>query len=202
MRTLSYPDLLEYSTSFSLSEDALDWLAGFCADKQPKMILELGSGLSTAVLAFYLKHSSEPKPRALSLEHSEKWSERTYEMLDDLDLLTQVERRYSPLRPRFQSGGALWYSAKVKSLWEYTNGEGFDLILVDGPPGSVGRGACVPVLSGLLHPGTVILFDDVHRAEEGRILADWQRRDPRLRRVETIKSQTETAILVVDEDET
>lgn len=59
------------------------------------------------------------------------------------------------------SGSPPWYD------WE--PGHPFDLILIDGPPGRIGRSGILRVLHRLLHRETVLVVDDTHRRAERRL---------------------------------
>jgi hypothetical protein len=45
----------------------------------------------------------------------------------------------------------------------------YDLVLIDGPPGTVGRRGILRVVDGLVHDTTVIFVDDIHRPAENQL---------------------------------
>ena len=45
----------------------------------------------------------------------------------------------------------------------------FDLILIDGPPGHVGRSGILRVFDRLIARSTIVVVDDTHRCEEKRL---------------------------------
>lgn len=126
---------------WSLDKEVYSWVL----ENIPKgsTILELGSGRSTQEFCEYYK--------MYSVEHNEKW-------LDKSDS-TYI---HAPIR---QYSGYRWYDVEV--LKEKLPTE-YSLLIVDGPPGSIGR-------MGVLHNYDLfrndvpIVVDDVSRAEEQNI---------------------------------
>ena len=101
-----------------------------------RTILELGSGWGTGQLSkFYTVYS---------IEHDKRW-------LDKYD----SNYIYASIKNR-------WYDAEIlrKELPKK-----YDLILVDGPTGGIGRGGFYQNLD-LFNTDVVMIFDDVHRQEE------------------------------------
>lgn len=105
-------------------------------------ILELGSGYGTGQLA---KHFS-----MVSVEHLQKW-------------LGKYQSRYiyAPLRDG-------WYDTTILSKELPTE---YDAILIDGPPGSLGRGR-IGFFENihLFNTDVMIVVDDVHRPREKKLL--------------------------------
>lgn len=62
-----------------------------------------------------------------------------------------------------------WYD------WE-PSGEPYDLILIDGPPGRIGRDGILRVLDRIADDRTTILLDDTHRRAEKRLAGELGRR--------------------------
>ncbi len=59
------------------------------------------------------------------------------------------------------TGSPPWYA------WEPSHT--YDLVLIDGPPGRIGRSGILRVLPRLVHRDTVIVVDDTHRRAERRL---------------------------------
>lgn len=113
-------------------------------------ILELGSGAVTGKLAaLYTMYS---------VEHSKKW-------LNKYDT-TYI---YAPIKkypiPKFD-GQNQWYHYTVlqKEL-----PKSYDLILIDGPPGNIGRGGFYKYLD-LFDTSVPMVFDDVDRTPEAKLI--------------------------------
>jgi glycosyltransferase involved in cell wall biosynthesis len=66
------------------------------------------------------------------------------------------------------TGSPAWYD------WEPAHP--FDLVLIDGPPGRIGRFGILRVLPRLVHRGSVIVVDDTHRKAERRLAEEIARR--------------------------
>ncbi len=105
-------------------------------------ILEMGSGWASGELAKYYT--------VYSVEHDQKWLDKY-----------PTHYIYAPIK----NG---WYDPEVlgKSL-----PKSYKLILVDGPPGTIGRYGFLNNLS-LFNSDVIILIDDVNREVEHKLLVD------------------------------
>jgi predicted O-methyltransferase YrrM len=138
----------------------------------PSAVVELGSGISTIVIARLLR---ERGGRIDSVEHLASWADLVRgqlerERLDDL--ATVIE---APLRPHpLGRGGAPWYDEPLLEVLPPL----IDLLLIDGPPGygdgmSESRYPALPVLAERLSPDCVVVLDDADRPGEEAILDAW-----------------------------
>jgi glycosyltransferase involved in cell wall biosynthesis len=133
--------------------------------REPKRILELGSGVSTAVLAQYAaRHSAQ----VVSLEHEALYATRTSRLLLGLGLAAAVDLRRAPLRDLDCPDGR-----KRPSYSASLHGE-FDFVLADGPPGARGRGGTLFAVEPLLAGDWELWLDDAHRAHERECLELWR----------------------------
>jgi predicted O-methyltransferase YrrM len=127
---------------------------------KPRLTVELGSGISTLVLA------KSGAKKIVSLDHSVDFGTQTREMLISHGV-RGVEIRISELET--YSRGYKWYAkATFKGLSK------IDLLVIDGPPSSTNPDARFPALEHLvplLSPKATVILDDVYRDEE-RKLAD------------------------------
>jgi len=103
--------------------------------------LELGSGLTTMLF-------DRMQCDHLSIEHSEEWLDRVRSFVPLVNS--------SVLHRPIQDG---WYS------WKNTGGP-FDLVLVDGPPGDIGRSGVLGTIDSIANEQTTIVLDDCNRAAE------------------------------------
>jgi glycosyltransferase involved in cell wall biosynthesis len=144
-------------------------LAGALADRleaaKPKRILELGTGISTVVLA---EHASRTGATLVSLEHDASYIEQTKKLLTSFGLQDQVELRLAPLEPRRCADGRTYpfYDTKLDGT--------FDFVLIDGPPLRHGRQAAFFALSGHLARGWEVWLDDGRREHEQQCLDLWR----------------------------
>jgi hypothetical protein len=138
---------------------------------RPRLIVECGSGASTIVIGRCLRALG--RGRLISLEHEPEYARRTSELVRVHTLENVVTIVTAPLVPT-QAGHreGLWYGPEYRDLITWP----IDVLLVDGPPGSVGpraRYPAVPVLESLLAPECWILLDDGDRPDERAIAHAW-----------------------------
>lgn len=141
------------------------------ADRQE--VVELGSGVSTVVLARLLR---ERGGRLRSLEHDPDWAVVVRDQLKRERLTDVATLLEAPLEPSELSlENAPWYAASAVSALP---GEGIDLLLVDGPPGygdgmAHSRYPALPALAERLAPGCLVILDDAGREAEREIVQRW-----------------------------
>jgi predicted O-methyltransferase YrrM len=140
-------------------------------------VLELGSGASTVLIAYALEGLGAG--RVVSLDHEPAYARRTEALITAHGLEAIASVRTAPLTAITLDGEAFsWYAPDACS------GLGtIDLLMVDGPPGSLGSQArypALPVLQPFLAPDAVILVDDGGRDDEAAVVKRWQAIDLRL----------------------
>ena len=148
------------SRGWAASPDFLLTLAHVTKKVRPRLTVELGSGISTLVLA------KSGAKKIVSLDHSIEFGTQTREMLlshgvRGVDIRIHELENY---RGKYQ-----WYAkSTLKGLAK------IDLLVIDGPPSSTNPDARYPALEHLvplLSPKATVILDDVYRDEE-RKLAD------------------------------
>lgn len=142
--------------SWAASPDVLLALFQSARATNPKVILDLGSGVSTLVLA-----KSAPNARIISIDNSEEFAGKTRQMLAQHEI-RNVDLRVAPLTPH--SSGVDWYE-----LSKFVDITDIDLLFIDGPPGSKNPIARHPALNELiqkLSPNATIIIDDTKRDGE------------------------------------
>jgi hypothetical protein len=139
-------------------EEVARWAA---AAKSP--VLEIGSGLTTLVLATLVGRRGVP---VWTLEHDAEFFRNTEAKLKRCNL-TNVHLTLAPLH---DYGDFCWYDPPRDAL-----PRDFGLVVADGPPGDVkgGRFGLLPVLRSHLAPEAVILLDDAERVQEETVLQQW-----------------------------
>ena len=139
-------------------------------DTRPTFVVECGSGSSTIAIARSLRACGG---RLVSLEHDAKYAQRTREMLQlhGLDDLATVVT--APLTSRDVAGQTIqWYTAAYEPLLS----QPIEMLVVDGPPGSLGarsRYPAVPILKPHLAEQCWILLDDGDRPSERDVARTW-----------------------------
>jgi predicted O-methyltransferase YrrM len=165
-------------------------------NRQPELVVECGSGLSTVWAAYALERLGG-NGRVVALEHEEKYATATRVALAEHGLSGRAEVRTAPLTavPSSDGGTQQWYDpAACADL------TGIGLVFVDGPPQSVGprsRYPALPMLRERLAPGATVMFDDAHR--EAEVIALWQERWPEMETT-MVEHARGTAVLRVPRD--
>ncbi len=139
-------------------------------ERQPRLIVECGSGLSTLLCAYALRKIG--RGRIVSLDHDRQFAEQTRVLLAAHDLTEWAEVVYAPLVPA-EIGGAIWQWYDIASLKDV---DGIDVLIVDGPPGNVqaqSRYPAVPLLRDRLALDAIIVLDDADRKDERAIVQRW-----------------------------
>jgi predicted O-methyltransferase YrrM len=165
-------------TEGAMSPAGLATVATEVALAERRVVVELGSGVSTVVLA---RLARELRGTVLAVEHSPGWAawvRRALERDELEEIATVIE---APLRPHPLSlSDAPWYDADTLGVLP---ADGIELLLVDGPPGygegmSRSRHPALPALEGRLAPGALVILDDADREGEREILDAWERNLP------------------------
>lgn len=160
-------------STWSISGSLARRLHMHCEATRPRQILDVGSGLSTFVLAFYA--SQHEGVRVVSLEHDRAWYERAHRHLLACGLRPHVDLRLCGLR---SFNGApcryTWYDIDPATLF---GPEGVDFVVVDGPPerDAKGRYGALWRAPGIIRPGTVIWLHDGLRDSERKVVRAWQK---------------------------
>ena len=144
--------------SWAASPDLLLTLAQLVRTHNPKLVVELGSGVSTLVVA------KAGAKKVISIDHSGEFADKTREILKE-HKVRGVEIRVAQLKAHIS--GVDWYdTAVIKDL------KRIDLLIVDGPPGSKNPEARMPARAEFiakLSPKAIIVIDDVNREGERKL---------------------------------
>jgi predicted O-methyltransferase YrrM len=176
---------LDGRTSWSLSPDSLLILSRILRTRRPGYVLEFGSGASTVVAAQYASEfDPDGPPRIYTVDHDSLWLERTAEKLATNGLDRFVRLIHAPLTDEAGCPGQTHVSYALSPDIEaiLSTAPGFDLCLIDGPPGCVGRLACLPAAVPRLRSGALVLLDDAYRPGERAAWRLWRRNYPSLRK--------------------
>jgi predicted O-methyltransferase YrrM len=179
------------SRGFAASPDLLHAYVGEILDRRPSLVVECGSGLSTLWAAYALERCGG-EGRVVALENDEYYAEKTRAALRAHGLSHRVDVRHAELR-EVQLGGhsPSWYDTdRIADLYAV------DVLLVDGPVGSLARHSrypALPLFRDRLSPGAVILLDDASREEEQEIAERWREEFPELK-AELISHEKGTAL--------
>ena len=140
--------------------------------REPRFILELGSGGSTVVLATLIKER-DLNVRLISIDHDEYYANQTREHLKFNNLNDYVDVQGRPLKKyEIAADKYNWYT------WDEEGPEEIDMLIVDGPPGAINKQSrypALPVLEKDLREGASILVDDADRPDEITMISRWIR---------------------------
>jgi len=159
-------------TGYAISPDTANEIAFLIKKEKPNLILELGSGLSTVIIAMILKKIGHGK--LVSVEHDKKYLDKTREYLEIHGLSQLVKLIHAPLKEIHVGGRKfLWYTPEsFKSVRD------IDMLIVDGPPGNtckLARFPAMPVLYEKLSKNAIVVIDDMVRKDEQEMLKKWVR---------------------------
>jgi len=168
--------LLPPSGRWAMDARSIGHLMDLVRARHIQLAVELGSGTSSIWLGYQLEKTGG---RLVSVEHESEFAEMTRTSVQRHGLADTVEVRLAPL---VDLDTARWYdTAELADL------TAVDLLVVDGPPGSVGRRArayALPFFLERLAPDALVILDDSNRPDEVEIVRDWISRY-NLERIET-----------------
>jgi len=167
------PDFpLPDTRGWAAAPDLLKKIAEVIFMEKPAFIVEAGSGVSTLVMAYCLKHLGRGK--VVSLEHDAKYATINQKLilLHGLEQVATIV--HAPLREVEISGQKwLWYNTERLNIEQP-----IDLLVVDGPPSHIqklSRYPALPLLYRYLDAKSKIILDDGHREDERNTVALWER---------------------------
>jgi predicted O-methyltransferase YrrM len=137
--------------------------------RRPTVVVELGSGTSTVWLAYAVQRYDG---RLISLDHDIRYADKSRIQLHAHGLDAVAEVRDAPLNQiDVQDTEYDWYDPDALE-----DIERIDLLVVDGPPDSLGPFARYPALAALkpkLAPDATIVLGDVSRDDGQETVRRW-----------------------------
>jgi len=155
---------------WAASPDLLRYLFNLVHDERRTSVIECGSGVTTLVMAYAMRELGVGK--VIALEHLGEFAEQTRQLLEEHGVSDWAEVRHAPLTD-VKIGGETWQWYDLDRIPENEYG----LLVVDGPPATVGECArfpAVPMLQSLLSVDAVVVLDDHERREERTIGKRWR----------------------------
>lgn len=168
-------EFIPWSGSAIAPQTALQ-MCGELALNDRRTILDLGSGVSTLIMAMWAEAERE-HIRVVSIDEDEAWIRLMAEKVDKFDY-ADVTFVHAPLAPYKSQVGdppvTRWYDPTVFSMADGS----IDMLLVDGPTAyrnewRFDRWPALPVLAPLLAPTCAVLLDDTNRKGESTVLRSW-----------------------------
>lgn len=160
---------------WSLTSDTLNFLENQLGMLKPRLILEFGSGLSTACLAKYMQElHGNSNYYVLSIEQDLSFARKTLKLLEEFRLEKCARVIHCPLAQQVICGvNTICYElsddAKVALVDRHP-----DFVVIDGPSGDRGiRFGTLPLVLPFLMPGTSFFLDDALRDGELEVAQQW-----------------------------
>jgi hypothetical protein len=187
---LSYP--LPPLRQWAASPDLAVFIYSMILEKQPKNIIEFGSGSSSLIIGYALQKLG--KGQVISLDHDHKYSQLSANLVKNHRLEEYCQIHHAPLvETQVENNSYKFYSLdKIEDIAKA------DMLIIDGPPSStnpLARFPAVPLLYDKLSDGCVIILDDGNRQDEKIAVEKW------LQKFEALKSlpqpQTEKGVSVL-----
>jgi predicted O-methyltransferase YrrM len=158
-------------TTFSLNPNTILHIINEIQINNRKSIIEFGAGVSTIITAKFIAENNI-NATIVSVEDNLSWLNFISSQLEKYNCQHAVQLLHVPLKN--SDSGVKWYDQE--QLKSNITNKKFDLILVDGPSGGLGKNARKPVLPLLLNylnQSFIIFLDDVRRLDEQQILDEW-----------------------------
>jgi hypothetical protein len=161
------PPLGGWAASPDLVLEVVDHLLA----ERPRLVVELGSGVSTVVLASAVREHGLDT-RIVSLDHHAHYAAQTRALLERHGVADLVDVRFAPLaRTHVPDHLTPWYDeAAIADLHD------IGMLVVDGPPTATGPAArypAVPLLAGRFAARCCIVVDDTTRPGDRAVVARW-----------------------------
>ncbi|MBI1364512.1 MAG: hypothetical protein GC153_00960 [Alphaproteobacteria bacterium] len=158
-------------TRYTLAASALLTVLNDILINKRRLVVELGSGFSTAYIA---KALGETGGSLISVESNAEWLDHVSAHARRCGVADRITPVHAPLKPH-ETGGD-WYATDI--LAAALEGREIDLLLVDGPVASSrakrrARAPAVPELSRYLAPRCAVFLDDLHRFSHVQIAREW-----------------------------
>ena len=161
---------LPATRGWAASPDFLKEIATLIYRKQPALILEMGSGVSTVISGYCLQQVGAG--RIIALDHEKKYADKTEADVRLRGLQDTCEVRYAPLTACETKGWkGEWYDVRALDGLDR-----IDMVIVDGPPEfmqEMARYPALPLLFEKLNDDAVLLMDDGNREGEKQTVERW-----------------------------
>jgi hypothetical protein len=154
---------------WSLTVPVLNFLEREISRVKPKMVLEFGSGVSTACLARYMfeLYGDLDATYIVSIEDKIEFLEKTKEFLDIIHVAKYAKVIHLPLRFQIIEGiRSNCYDLSMDSFAASLGTCQPELVVIDGPALKGGRVGTLPLALPFLSEGAWFFLDDALRDEE------------------------------------
>ncbi len=177
---------------WAVSPDFVKLIISSVFEHKPKLVVELGSGVSTLVVGYCLQTLNQGE--VISVDHEESYTEISKNNVLNHSLQNVVQVIYAPLKNiTIYDKTWLWYDPGFLTNLE----KPIDLLIVDGPPGDLqklSRYPALPLLIDSLSDDALVLLDDSNREDEQEIVKLWKQSFP-FSKVEQIVTEKGACVL-------
>ena len=177
-------------TAWSMEPDSITFLKDVIEMYKPQVVLELGSGISTPILAAKLKQvweGEEITPAYVTVDQSDEYLDQTLKLVKSSgaeDITKPIIFPMAYFKVGEKTGDdnqqvLACYDFDEEKLYEACGGVRPDMVIVDGPTGGgVGgfpfaRMLTAPILSMIVQPNALFCMDDAYRDTEIKETQSW-----------------------------
>lgn len=162
---------LPATRKMAASPDFLKLVVETILSEQPKLVVELGSGISTILAGKALEKNGGSD--LISIDNDDKYAEHTRNKirLEELSDIARVITANLNLQT-INGKNYMWYENSFKNEIN----QNIDLLIVDGPPRIINKNArypAIPLLKKFITDDTIILLDDGRRKDEQNTVELW-----------------------------
>jgi predicted O-methyltransferase YrrM len=182
---------------YEISPDLARLLAGIVLRCRPDSVLEFGSGRSSLVMARAL--GAAGGGRLTSVENAPAFGRDAWALTERV-MGVDARQVVSKVRVMLTPGGP--FNGYVEAAPALAARAPYDLVLIDGPSGPLGRDWTMFAAIRHLNPGALVIVDDTARPGERRAVERWLRRWPGLSVVLDQATRTRGATLLRFDGET
>lgn len=175
--------LSDYAFSvYSMEPTALAFLKDMFTTYKPTTVIELGSGISTAILSRHMReiHGDGIEPRYVTVDQSADFALQTQSMLERVGTSDMVHMIVADTRAvEIEGRKTSWYGLNAEKFGRALGGRKADLVIIDGPTAGGPHGvagsrfAALPLLKPYLAHEALFFMDDAFRDPELEIAAAW-----------------------------
>ena len=162
--------LPEFRNGWSVSPDFGAILLQNITKYKPKIIVELGSGVSTIISGYGLKKNEFGN--IISLDHDKEFLKKTEDEIRIHQIENHAKVFFAELIPyKYEGETFVWYDLSNLPL-----NIRIDMLIIDGPPGYIqplSRYLALPLLWDRLSENAVVIVDDSKRKDEEECINRW-----------------------------
>lgn len=168
---------LPSTRGWAASPDLLQLIVTEIKTREPEVIVELGSGVSSVYSGYILEQQG--KGKLYAVDHEAPFLAQTAQRITTHALDAYVQPTLAPLAPLDVQGKTWqWYDTTPLKEIPFV-----DMIVVDGPPRrlqALSRYPALPVFYDRLRSGGCIIVDDYRRADDKATVKRWMSEYPDL----------------------